>query len=288
MDRLSRRAFLAASTLALAGCARFSRRSRDSGASMRTGLVTYQWGRDWDIPTLIANLQAAGMEGVELRTTHKHGVEPGLSAAERREVKARFADSPITLVGLGSVVGLDSPDPDRLAREMETAREFFMLSRDVGGSGVKLRPNNLHERRGIPRERTLEQIGRSLGQLAAFARELGQEARMEVHGDCAPLPLMRQIMLHADHPNAKICWNSNRGTDLAGAGLAHNFELVRPWLGRTVHVHDVDNPNYPSRQLAELLGQAKYRGWILWEESRSVEDAVAELARQRRLWQSWT
>lgn len=55
---------------------------------MNLGLVTYQWGKDWDLPTLLANCEEAGLLGVELRTEHAHGVETSLSAQERKEVKS--------------------------------------------------------------------------------------------------------------------------------------------------------------------------------------------------------
>ena len=41
---------------------------------MQLGLVTYQWGADWDLPTLLANCKKANVLGVELRTTHAHKV----------------------------------------------------------------------------------------------------------------------------------------------------------------------------------------------------------------------
>ena len=49
-----------------------------AGSKMKLGLVTYLWGQDWDLPTLIANCEKTGIHGVELRTEHKHGVEPKL------------------------------------------------------------------------------------------------------------------------------------------------------------------------------------------------------------------
>src|SRR5215210_7415445 len=112
-------------------------------SKMRFGLVTYKWGADWDLPTLLANCQKTGTQGVELRTTHKHGVEPSLNASRRREVKARFADCPITLVGLGSTEDFHSPDSSKLAASIEATKAFIKLSHDVGGSGVKVRPNDL-------------------------------------------------------------------------------------------------------------------------------------------------
>ena len=66
------------------------------------GLVTYMWAAQWDLPTLIANCQKCNVLGVELRTTHKHGVEPSLTEKQRADVRKRFADSEVTLVGLGS------------------------------------------------------------------------------------------------------------------------------------------------------------------------------------------
>src|SRR5262245_34608691 len=88
---------------------------RADRSKMRFGLVTYQWGADWDLPTLLANCEKACAMGVELRTTHKHGVEPSLNAGQRRDVKARFADCPVTLVGLGSTQDFHSPEPDKVA-----------------------------------------------------------------------------------------------------------------------------------------------------------------------------
>ncbi len=44
---------------------------------MRLGAVTYNVLRDWDVETIIKNLEAAGFEAVELRSGHKHGVGPG-------------------------------------------------------------------------------------------------------------------------------------------------------------------------------------------------------------------
>ena len=51
---------------------------------MRLGIVTYQIGNKWDVDTIISKLSAAQFEGVELRTTHAHGVETSLSDLETR------------------------------------------------------------------------------------------------------------------------------------------------------------------------------------------------------------
>ena len=74
----------------------------DDTPAIAYGLVTYMWGADWDLPTLLANCKKTNCLGVELRTTHAHKVEPDLNDKQRAEVAARFADAGVTCVGIGS------------------------------------------------------------------------------------------------------------------------------------------------------------------------------------------
>jgi sugar phosphate isomerase/epimerase len=276
---LTRRRFVQA---ALAGIACSGPVLAAARPKMRFGLVTYMWGADWDLPTLLKNCTLAGVGGVELRTTHRHGVEPSLSAEQRRQVRQQFQDSPVAVVGIGSDERFDSPDPARLAAAIEATRAFVVLSKDIGASGVKVKPDRFHD--GVPRQRTIEQIGRALNEVGAFAADHGQQIRLEVHGQCAELPTIAAIMKVADHPAVAVCWNSNP-QDLAGAGLEQNFELVRHRLGQTVHIHSYNHPTfkYPYEELVRLLAAARYDGWLLLEDGGPIPpDRVAAMIDQRR------
>jgi len=253
------------------------------GSRMRFGLVTYQWGRDWDLPTLIGNCEGSQVAGVELRTTHAHKVEPGLNARQRREVKKRFDDSSVVLVGIGSNERLDSPETSVLKSAIEATRGFIKLSHDVGGSGVKVKPNSFHE--GIAREKTIEQIGRSLNILGGFGADYGQQIRLEVHGECSELPTMRAIMDVAKHPNVGVCWNSN-STDLKGAGLEYNFDLVKDRFGDTCHIRELNRGTYPYQELMNLYVKMDYAGWVLLEASSKPKDRLVALAEQRNIWEN--
>ncbi len=254
----------------------------DSSAQMKFGLVTYMWGADWDLPTLLANCEKAGAMGVELRTEHKHGVDPEISADKRREVKQRFADSPVKLVGVGSNQAFHYPDPAQLRASIERAKAFIKLSHDVGGSGAKVKPNDLPK--NVPQQKTIEQIGKSLNELGVYAADLGQQVRLEVHGQCAPLPIIAAIMQVVDQPNVGVCWNGNQ-QDLEGEGLEHNFHLVEKRLGATLHAHDLDGGKYPYPQLFKLLKAAHYHGWVLVEGSDKPADRIAALIHQRKVFE---
>jgi sugar phosphate isomerase/epimerase len=248
---------------------------------MQLGLVTYQWGADWDLPTLIKNCQTTGFAGVELRTTHKHGVEPSLDERARKEVAGRFADGGVELVGLGTTCEFHSPDAAVVRKNIEETKAFIRLCHDVGGSGVKVRPNGLPA--GVPAEKTLEQIGRSLDEVAAFGEGYGIEIRLEIHGrGTSEIPNIRKIMNVSRHPGSKLCWNSN-AEDLAGAGLAANFASVKERLG-TVHIHDLIS-DYPWRELFGLLKAADFQGWTLLEEGAKTSDPIRVMQYYRIVWE---
>ena len=287
MSQFSRREFLsvaAAGTATTGACGLFLDSTGElaakepSAGRMAFGLVTYLWGKDWDLPTLIANCEATDVFGVELRTEHAHGVQPTISAEQRNEVKARFADSPVTCLGPGTNQKFDDPDPARLKENMEGAKAFVKLSHDIGASGVKVKPDKLHK--DVPQEQTLQQIGRSLDELGRFARDWGQEVRLEVHGQCAELPMIAEIFSYVEQPNVGVCWNCNK-QDLTGEGLEHNFRLVRERFGRTVHVRELDDEAYPYQQLINLLVETRYAGWVLLEARTNPPDRVAALRAQR-------
>jgi len=290
MSTLTRRSFLKqtaavglAASLADKLSAPLACAAERSPADIKFGLVTYQWGRDLDLPTLLKNLEAAGLLGVELRTTHAHSVEPTLSVEQRQAVKKRFADSPVKLVGLGTAEEFHSPDPAVLARAIEATKGFIKLGHDVGGTGVKVRPNALPKE--VPQEKTIEQIGKALNTVAAFGADYGQQLRLEVHGGCARLPIMKQIMDVATHPNATVCWNSNN-SDQEAPGLEHNFNLVKGRLGLVTHVRELDAPGYDWQALANLFVRAGYKGWWLLEAGGKVPaDRVAAFIQQRRLFE---
>ena len=257
-------------------------RAGQPGSKMKFGLVTYLWGQDWNLPTLIANCEKTGVLGVELRTQHAHGVEANLSAAQRREVKKRFADSPVTLVGLGTNFAFHYADQDRLKKEIEGAKEYIKLSYDCGGSGVKVKPNDLPK--GVPYARTIEQIGESLNELGQFAATYGQQIRLEVHGGCSLLPTIKAIMDVATHPSVGVCWNCN-SQDLEGEGLEYNFNLVKSRFGDTVHVRELNIGKYPYQGLIDLFVDMDYDGWVLLEARTKPQDRVAALAEQRQVFE---
>ena len=150
---------------------------------LKLGTVTYNIAKDWDVPTIIKNLSAASFDAVELRTTHKHGVEISLSPAARAEVRKQFADSPVKIGGLGTTCEYHSPDAAVVRKNIDETKEWVKLAKDIGSPSVKVRPNGLPKE--VPEEKTLEQIGKSLRECGQFAQDNGVLIQLEVHGASA-------------------------------------------------------------------------------------------------------
>ncbi len=247
---------------------------------MKLGTVTYNLAQDWDVPTIIKNCEAAGFQGVELRTSHKHGVEVSLTRQQRADVRKRFADSKVELMGLGSAFDFHTPDQQKLRRDIEATKEYVVLAADVGASGVKVRPNGLPKE--VPVEKTLEQIGRSLRELGEHARQHGQVIRLEVHGTGTQLlPSIRRIIDVADHSSVGVCWNSNP-SDLDDDGFEHNFNLVKKKIF-SVHLRDLFLDDHPFRKLFAALNDSGYTGYCLAEIPQST-DPVRVMKYFRALW----
>ena len=249
------------------------------GNDMSFGLVTYQWGKDMDLPTLIDTCEKSGLTGVELRTEHRHAVEPGLTKADRDGVRKRFEESSIELIGYGSNAQFHEGDADKVKANIELTKQYIQLMHDCGGSGVKVKPNGFVK--DVPHEKTIEQIGRALNEVAEYGQQYGQQIRVEVHGaETCELPVIKAIFDVATHPNVAVCWNSN-AEDLKGEGLEHNFNLVKDRFGATVHVRELTLGDYPYDELFRLFKGIKYAGWILLEARAEPADKVAALIEQR-------
>jgi sugar phosphate isomerase/epimerase len=249
---------------------------------LQLGIVTYNIAKDWDLDTILKRLSTLGYGGVELRTTHKHGVEVDLSADRRREVRKKFEGAGIDLAGLGSAFEFHSNDPAEVRKNIEGTKEFVRLAHDLGAPGVKVRPNGVPK--GEDPEVAFKRIGEALREVGEDADRFGVEIRVEVHGAVTSLlPNIAKIMKYADHPNVFVCWNSNP-SDVVDGSIRENFALVKDKI-RLVHLRDLFDEQYPWRDLFALLVDSGYTGYTLAEIPDSP-DPERVLRYFRALWAS--
>lgn len=246
---------------------------------MKLGLVTYNWGADWDLPALVENCRKAALSCVELRVDHKHGVSPDLSREERKQVARRFENSGIELVGFGTNYAFHWTDPGKVREHIEGAKKYVLLSKDCKSGGVKVKPDGLPQE--VEKEKTMAQIAESLNELGRFAAEHGQEIRLEIHGGCSSIPIIKSIIDQVSEKSVGLCWNCNPN-DLAAPGLKDNFDSIKSRLAKTVHIRDLSSKSYPTQELFALLRAENYQGSLLIEEGGTVLDTEERIERLRR------
>lgn len=280
---MNRRQFLErAGTLAVTSLPASSLLAGTAPRKFHLGLVTYNVAATWDLQTLLENCQQGGIEGVEFRTTHKHGVEPSLSADERRDVKKRCADAGVVIWGLGSVCEFHAVDPAVVKKNIAMCADFVKLAADIGARGVKVRPNGLPKE--VPVETTLAQIGSALNECGKIGADHGVEIWMEVHGPGTSDPKhARTILDHCPNPNVGANWNSNAGDVLDGS-VKWSFDLLKDRI-RSCHITDLDS-KYPYAELFSLFRDAGYDRFTLCEYGKSVPAAegAAFLKKYRARW----
>lgn len=234
---------------------------------MLLGSVTYQVLQNMDLETVIRTLEATGFDAVELRTTHKHGVEPSISAAERERVKTRFEHSKVRLLSYGTTCEFQSADLAERRKQIELAKQFVELAHDTGAWGVKVRPNGLAK--GVPRETTIQNIAAGLKEVGEHGYVHGVEIWLEVHGGETQIPAAAaEIMRATNHKNVGLCWNSNP-TDVVNGSVKASFDLLRPWL-MSCHINELTS-GYPYKELFGLMRSSKYDRWTLCECAESKE-----------------
>ncbi|MGL6073216.1 MAG: sugar phosphate isomerase/epimerase family protein [Fimbriiglobus sp.] len=272
LPTLGRREFLAASLATTLAPTLASATTRvEAKRKYQLGLVTYNVAQSWDLSTLLKNAQAAGIAAIECRTTHKHGVEPTLNAEQRATVKKQFADAGIVFWGSGSVAEFHSEKPEVVEKNIEDCKKFLQLVKDLGGRGVKVRPNGVVK--GKTLEASIEQIGKALKPCGDAAKNLGLEIWVEVHGPVTAAPKnMKAILEVADHPSVGVTWNSN-ATDLVDKSIASGFEMLSKSI-KSCHINDLNNDKkgtYPYRDLFQRLNTLGYDRYTLIEVGQSIE-----------------
>jgi sugar phosphate isomerase/epimerase len=262
---MNRRSFLASSA-AVAGLPQIKAAPPAEG-KFQLGCVTYNLLQNMDIETLIQTLEAAGYAAVELRTGHKHGVEPSIGAAARAQVKARFQRSKVRLLSYGTTCEFQSPDPAERKKQVEIGKSFVDLARDTGAMGVKVRPNGFPK--DVPQPVTIRNIGMGLRELGDYGQMKGIEIWMEVHGTGTMEPnVAAEILAAAANPNVGACWNSNP-SDVKNGSVKQSFELLRPYI-RSAHINELYS-TYPWRELFQLMRETGYARYTLAEVAESKE-----------------
>ena len=231
---------------------------------MKLSLDTYSIGTDLSLRDLIQLLPANGFDGVEFRcdSNQKHGVELDTSPEERRRIRALLEQAGIEVACLSTGERYESPDPSVRKAAIERTKQFVDLAADLGCGRIRVFGNDFPE--GVPKPQVVQYVGESLRACGEHAEGTGVDVLLEMHGQFYYWEYCLGAVKIAGHPNVAINYNCDK-RDLVDGSVAYTFGQVQEYV-RHVHLHDLESPAFPYKELFGILKGMSYDGFCSLEE----------------------
>jgi sugar phosphate isomerase/epimerase len=231
---------------------------------MKLSLDTYAIGTDLSLRDLLELLPANGFDGVEFRCEagQRHGVELETSPQERRRIRTLLEAAGIEVACLSTGQRYESPDPAVRQAAIERTQQFIDLAADLGCGRIRVFGNDFPE--GVPKQDVIQYVGESLRQCGQCAEGKGVDVLLEMHGQFYYWEYCLGAVQIADHPQVAINYNCDI-RDLVDGSVAYTFGQVKDYV-RHVHLHDLENPFFPYKELFGILKEMGYDGFCSLEE----------------------
>jgi sugar phosphate isomerase/epimerase len=231
---------------------------------MKLSLDTYSIGSDFSLPDLLDLLPARGFDGVEFRceANQKHGVELETSSDERRRIRTLLEGAGVEVACLSTGQRYESPDPAVRRAAIERTQQFVDLAADLGCGRIRVFGNDFPE--GVPKPQVVQYVGESLRVCGQHAEGKGVDVLLEMHGQFYYWEYCLGAVRIADHPNVAINYNCDV-RDLVNGSVAYTFDQVKDHV-RHVHMHELEDPTFPYKELFGILKGMGYGGFCSLEE----------------------
>ena len=208
----------------------------------------------WPWPKILDQAAALGYAAIEIR-----GIEgemdlskrPEFSAVRIAETRRQLADHGLIVSDLGASAHLhERPGPAR-EKQLDEARRFVDLARDIGARWVRVFPNGYLE--SEPHDATLHRIGETLAQLGWFAKGSGVGLLMESHGELTDSASLVKVMQVAESaPGTGLVWDTHHTVVSGGEAPADTWRQIGKWVR---HTHIKDSVAQGDDRHYVLLGQ---------------------------------
>jgi sugar phosphate isomerase/epimerase len=162
---------------------------------------------DWNLKETIAGMKRHGYQGLEPRVewNHASGIEAGLSAAGRAEVRKQMEDEGLEICCVATSVRMAAPEPDAQAKHVEDLKKYIELAADLGCPLIR----TFGGQRARDRELAaiVDYVVEGYMKALPMAADAGVTVLMETHDDWSCSAPVRAVVEKAGHPNLKILWD---------------------------------------------------------------------------------
>jgi sugar phosphate isomerase/epimerase len=279
--KTTRRNFVA--TAAMASLA--ARYLRAQGARLPLAFSTLGCPK-WTWTRIIDFAAANGYAAIELR-----GILGDLDLPSRPEfapdklagVKRDLAAHGLKTSDLGSSSELHLADEAERAKSIADCKRFIDLAEKLEAPYVRVFGNKLEG----PRDEVVHRVAKGMRELAIYAAARNVTVIIESHGDFVTSPLLKQVLIEADHPNALLLWDAHH-TFIDGH---EEPEFTVGQLGKWIrHTHLKDSVplngerhyvltgrgDVPIQRQVQSLRGIGYKGYFCFEWEKLWHPDIAE------------
>jgi len=232
---------------------------------VKLSLDTYSIGADFTLRDLVAMLPANGFDGIEFRceSNQRHGIEPETDPVERRRVRSLLEQAGLQVSCLSTSQRFEYPEAARRQAAVDRTKQFIDLAADLGCGRIRVFGNDFPA--GVPKDEVVRYVGESLRQCGQYAEDKGVDVLLEMHGGFYYWEHCLEAVQIADHSNVAINYNCDP-RDLVSGSVAFTLGQVRDYV-RHVHLHELESPTFPYKELFGLLKAMNYDNFCSLEES---------------------
>ncbi len=229
------------------------------------------------VAEILALAAKHAIAGVELRSAAEGAIHTGLTADERRTIKAAFAEVGVTVVSVATYVGLCPVDSEvslideiLLAGDLGAGAIRVFMKDDSTPGGADPGPLTDGESRAIDR----------LEEVMDLSARSGVRVLVETHDQHSSASRLARFMQVLDRAvpghTVGVIWDTAHPWG-HGEELAHSFAALSRWLGylqvKDEHTREDRQPcplgagRFPIEELVSLLDEAGWSGWasLEWE-----------------------
>ena len=229
---------------------------------MKLSLLTFQLGKRLALTELLKIVTDTGIPGIEFRAEldHAHGVELDTTAEELADIRKRCEDAGVAICCIATGCRFESMDPAERQANVDRGARFIELAHDVGAPRIRV----FGDRFGSSNKETVvANVGECLRQIGERAAGSGVDVCLEMHGDFYKWEHALKAVQLADHPRVGIVHNCDP-REAADGPIGDAIGRVRGYV-RHVHIHNLEEGNYPYRHFLSIMSGTGYDGFLSLE-----------------------
>jgi sugar phosphate isomerase/epimerase len=197
--------------------------------------------------------------------------------------KKTIAAHGLKISDLGSSSEMHHTDPDKRAKSLADAKRFIDLAEKLDAPYIRIYGNKLEG----PQDECIRRVAAGMRELAVYAKPHNVTVIIESHGDFVTSPLLKQVLIEADHPNAALLWDAHHTFVDGHEEPEFTVRELGSWIKHT-HLKDSVEVNgeahyvltgkgsVPVQRQMQALAAINYKGYFCFEWEKLWHPDIAE------------